>query len=73
MMKVLLIDPSDLKSVYGKLGRRLKPVAPSLGLLYVAAVAEEAGYDVSVIDGYGDQLSIDEIVQKATARNIGGI
>jgi radical SAM superfamily enzyme YgiQ (UPF0313 family) len=63
-MKALLIDPPTLESVYGKIGKNIQPVAPSLGLLYIAAVAEQHGFEVSILDAYGDQLGLKEVSEQ---------
>ncbi len=39
-----------------------RQVLPPLGSLYVAAFLEKAGYDVKMIDGHAQRLSIDEFV-----------
>jgi anaerobic magnesium-protoporphyrin IX monomethyl ester cyclase len=45
-MKILLISPSQ-KTIYGS---SAPPPYPPLGLLYIAAVLEQNGYEVEVID-----------------------
>lgn len=44
-----------------------KAYVPALGLLYVAAALEKSGYEVIVIDGYAEKLSVDQIARKAVA------
>ena len=56
-MKITFLNPPQTNSKYKFLG----VVAPSLGIGYMAAVLEEHGYDVDVIDASALELSYDEI------------
>ncbi len=60
-MKVLLISPPDGSLVYGKIGKRMPPSAPSLGLAYIAAVLEENDIAVKLLDARGEHLELEEI------------
>lgn len=63
-MKVLLINPpDDLEALLGAGASLITPFEP-LGLLYVAAVALEEGYDVEVIDGYVERLQVEELKRR---------
>jgi len=67
-MKILLINPPDTtEEVLGKAHVFVSELDP-LGLLYIAAVVEENGYDVEVLDAYINQLSISEILKEIADR-----
>ncbi len=51
-MKILLIQPPPRKIMNEDI------VVPSLGIAYLAAVAEKKGYDVSIIDAFAEGLDI---------------
>jgi len=56
-MKVLLINPPDTASKYKFIGL----VAPPLGIAYIAAVLEENGIDVKIIDSSAIEMSWEEL------------
>lgn len=56
-MKVLLINPPDTASKYKFIGL----VAPTLGIAYIAAVLEEKGIDVKIIDGSALEMSWEDL------------
>lgn len=56
-MKVLLINPPDTVSKYKFIGL----VAPPLGIAYIAAVLEENGIEVKIIDGSALEMSWKEL------------
>ncbi len=58
-MKVLLINPPDTASKY-------KFIAPPLGISYIAAVLEENGIDVNIIDGSAIEMSWEELENEIT-------
>lgn len=65
-MKILLINPPPYR--HGKNSRFLErtPIQTytmPLGLGYIAAVLENAGYDVSLVDAYVKNLSYDSLAQ----------
>jgi radical SAM superfamily enzyme YgiQ (UPF0313 family) len=63
-MKILLINPpDDLDALLGRGAQLLSALEP-LGLLYIAAVARNAGYDVEVIDAYAEKLLEEELFQR---------
>ena len=61
-MKVLLINPPDTASKYKFIGL----VAPPLGISYIAAVLEENGIDVNIIDGSAIEMSWEELENEIT-------
>lgn len=64
-MKVTFLNPPQTNSKYKFLG----VVAPSLGIGYMAAVLEEHGYDVDVLDASALELTYDEIGDEILKRN----
>ena len=56
-MKILLINPPHINSKYKFIGL----VAPPLGIAYIAAVLENGGFDVEIIDGSALEMSWGEI------------
>ena len=60
-MKVYLINPPDeLDAMLGSGIEFVQKYEP-LGLLYIAAVARDNSYDVSVIDAYAEGLSLEAV------------
>ncbi|RKX96320.1 MAG: radical SAM protein [Spirochaetes bacterium] len=60
-MKILLINPpAELESVLG-IGKEFVQKYEPLGLLYIAAVIRERGFEVSVIDAFAEDLSLEEL------------
>jgi radical SAM superfamily enzyme YgiQ (UPF0313 family) len=68
-MKILLIQPPDDtdKPVGG--GWDTAPVQEPLGLLYIAAVCRDAGYDVAVIDAFAEKLTAGQLEERIFAVN----
>ena len=64
MMKITFLNPPQTNSKYKFLG----VVAPSLGIGYMAAVLEENGYDVDVLDASALELTFDEIGEEILKR-----
>ena len=64
-MKVTFLNPPQSSSKYKFLG----VVAPSLGIGYMAAVLENNGIDVDVLDSSALELSYDEIGEEILKRN----
>ncbi len=57
-MKILLLNPpDDLENVLGQGKQLVTPFEP-LGILYIAAVLEQEGYEVHVVDSFIEQLSV---------------
>ena len=63
MKVLLLIPPTSLDRSYGALQDFSNP-QPSIGLAYMAAVLEQDGHQVCVVDAYVGQLGLDEIMAK---------
>ena len=63
-MKITFLNPPQTNSKYKFLG----VVAPSLGIGYMAAVSEENGYDVDVLDASALELTFDEIGEEILKR-----
>ncbi len=60
-MKVMLVvPPSTIEERYGDF-EEAGAVYPSMGLAYIAAVAEEAGHDVQVIDAEASEMNFHDI------------
>lgn len=64
-MKVTFINPPQTKSKYKFLG----VIAPPMGIAYMAAVLEENGIDVDVLDGSALDLTIKELQEEMKERN----
>ena len=63
-MRVLLINPPDeMEAMFG-VGKGLVQKYEPLGLLYIAAVARDAGHDVTVIDAYAEELVLETLQQR---------
>ena len=66
-MRVLLINPPDeMESMFG-VGKGLVQKYEPLGLLYVAAVAREAGHEVAVVDAYAEDLDLPSLEDRIRA------
>jgi len=68
MMKVLLTRPAYsplYQLITSKTPQKL--VFPPIGLLYVAAVLEDEGHQVEIVDGEADDLTPDGILQRIEA------
>lgn len=67
-MKVLLLYPS-WTGAYGLFGHfaRRNSTWPPLNLALLAAIAERAGHDVTIIDGESEQIPLDDMVRRAVA------
>lgn len=58
--RVLLVIPSQF-NVYGM---RIKPAYPALGVMWVAAMLEQAGHTCEIIDQDADEADLDAILQR---------
>jgi len=69
-MKVLLLYPS-WTGAYGLFGHfaRRNSTWPPLNLALLAAITERHGHDVTIMDGEAEQLTLDEMVERAVALN----
>lgn len=68
-MRILLINPpADLENISGGVSTFV-PVLEPLGLLYVAAVARDAGFTVAVIDAAAERLSARELEKRIDGVN----
>lgn len=69
-MNVILVRPSYSPNytIYSKAPRNREIRVP-LGLLYLAAVLEEEGHKVNVIDGEPDLLTHEQMVEKIKSQN----
>lgn len=67
-MKVLLLYPS-WTGAYGLFGHfaRRNSTWPPLNLALLAAIAEQHGHDVTIMDGEAEQITLDAMVQRAVA------
>lgn len=68
-MKVCLLYPTWTGSygLFAHFARRAS-TWPPLNLALLAAIAERAGHEVSIIDGEAEQLTLDEMVRTAVAK-----
>ncbi len=60
-MKVLLVNPSINFAKFGKFKNLLEPM-PCIGIAYIAAVLEERGHAVKIIDDFAFRAGIDGIM-----------
>ena len=67
-MKVLLLYPS-WTGAYGLFGHfaRRNSTWPPLNLALLAAIAEQHGHDVTIMDGEAEQITLDDMVQRTVA------
>ncbi len=66
-MKVVLVNPPDeMEAMFGVGSVFIQKYEP-LGLLYIAAVAREAGHKISVIDAYAEGLELPEVQRRIAA------
>ncbi|MBF0610131.1 MAG: cobalamin-dependent protein [Magnetococcales bacterium] len=67
-MKVLLINPPDDLAAFLGEGKNLVHPYEPLGLLYVAAVAREAGFSVTVLDANAEGLDLEQTLTNILAQ-----
>ncbi|MDF1564761.1 MAG: radical SAM protein [Deltaproteobacteria bacterium] len=66
-MRVVLVNPPDeMEAMFGVGSVFIQKYEP-LGILYIAAVAREAGHEVEVIDAYAEGLGLDEVERRLLA------
>jgi anaerobic magnesium-protoporphyrin IX monomethyl ester cyclase len=63
-MKVLLIYPPDEMEAMLGVGKEFVQKYEPLGLLYIAALVRQHGYDVSVVDAYAENLDAEGIKRR---------
>jgi radical SAM superfamily enzyme YgiQ (UPF0313 family) len=63
---VLVNPPIRLEEMYGEFAP-WGSVAPPTGLCYIAAVLRKEGYEVSIVDGCAERLSVEGIVNRVVA------
>lgn len=63
MKKLVLVVVPTMENAYHNL-LKFAAVSPPIGLASVAATAEKAGYEVSIIDGDAEQLTLDRTIEK---------
>lgn len=61
---LLIVPPYSGEDRYGKRLSKLGPVAEPLGLAYIAAVLEQAGHHVELVDAIALNLSADAVARK---------
>ena len=68
-MKVLLLYPT-WTGAYGLFGHfaRRNSTWPPLNLALLAAIAEQHGHDVTILDGEAERIPLDEMVKQAIAQ-----
>lgn len=68
-MKILLLNPpQDLDAILG-VGKNFVQKYEPLGLLYIAAVANQKGYDVTVLDAYAAEYDDADVKKFITANH----
>ncbi|TAL27284.1 MAG: radical SAM protein [Nitrospirae bacterium] len=68
MKKLVLVVIPTMENAYHNL-QDFAAVSPPIGLASVAATAEKAGYEVSIIDGDAEQLTLDRTIEKIVEKN----
>ncbi len=68
MKKLVLVVVPTMENAYHNL-QEFAAVSPPIGLASVAATAEKAGYEVSIIDGDAEQLTLDRTIEKIVEKN----
>jgi radical SAM superfamily enzyme YgiQ (UPF0313 family) len=68
---IVLVNPSDKKQTYGKLGESLAGIEPPLWHALLAAFVRSRGFSVKIIDsdaeGFGPQETVDKIIESSPA------
>lgn len=65
MKRLVLVVVPTMENAYHSL-RDFVAINPPIGLASVAATAEKAGYEVSIIDGDAEQLTLDQTPYKGS-------
>ena len=63
-MRILLITPPNYPGVGRKEFKQVIDIYQPLGLAYIAAVLEKAGYEVGIIDAKVEKLSFEAIIKR---------
>ena len=63
MKKLILVVIPTMENAYHSL-QDFVAINPPIGLASIAATAERAGYEVSIIDGDAEQLTLDQTVER---------
>lgn len=63
-MRACLINPTVHDASTFPSGEFFSATAPNMGLAYIAAVVEQAGYDISILDANALKLSHDQVVEE---------
>lgn len=66
--KLVLVVVPTMENAYHNL-QDFVAISPPMGLASIAAAVEEAGYDVSIIDGDAEHLSLDQTVERVAGLN----
>src|SRR3989339_271066 len=65
--KILLVNPPQtLEERYGKAFSKIGALLPPIGLMYVAAMLEEKGYEARIIDTQLKNLNIEQAAEECT-------
>lgn len=74
MADILLINPPMTSNeLYKRGAKATASIIPPLGLASIAAVLEDEGHSVEIIDGIAENISFSEVVKKAEDSEIIGI
>ena len=68
-MSILLIDPPRTVIKKGNIWKAIRRNHPSLGLVYIAALLEQYGYRVSIIDMSVETLSLNNLLKGISQNN----
>jgi len=74
MANILLVQvPLSSNELFTRGSKQSASVIPPLGLAYIAAFLMKKGHNCTILDGFAESITIDEIVKKAASFDVVGI
>ncbi len=65
-MRALLVNPPIVRDRFGRFSKLLQAM-PCIGLAYIASILLKKGFDVEVMDFFGEELSYDSLKDKISS------